>query len=298
MSIKARFKRLPGIKQCRGLLLSAVPYGAGSHVLSKFLGSPLGLWMFRQTLDDLRRLKIQSGKKTERDYLLNNCALLWRLKAFSNLSAEAFNQHTTFENLAILEDALNRGKGVILVNFHFGATRLIPLAMSRKGFPLSSIEAADALEEIQAKHRENLKVIEVGAGQEFLLKQLIAAKRLLGKGGILHMVPDGLQGKGGIELPFHGKQRRFASSFAELALDSGASVIPVHAKIAKTGHLSIHLCPPLNPGNADQDHAERVHNLVNQYATLLADLWQEDKGGIRSIHLKHFQRLPDSGSTS
>ena len=128
----------------------------------------------------------------------------------------------------------------------------------RQGYDLHSVESANVLQQIGAKGADRLKVIEVGGGASFLLRQTYMARRVLMDGGMLHMVPDGLQGDSGVLVPFHGRMRRLATGFAELAVSTGAAVVPVIANMDVDGRIHVEFFERLDTGSGDVDRRERI----------------------------------------
>ena len=64
----------------------------------------------------------------------------------------------------------------------------------------------------------------------------------------------------------HGKSRTFRAGFAELALSSGAPVVPISARWEDDGdRVRLLVFPPLDPGGPDASHAERTRSLVELY---------------------------------
>jgi KDO2-lipid IV(A) lauroyltransferase len=162
----------------------------------------------------------------------------------------------------------------------------------RQGYDLHSVEAANVLKKIGAKGADRLKVIEVGGGATFHLRQTYLARRVLMDGGMLHMVPDGLHGSSGILVPFHGRMRNFATGFAELALGTGAAVVPVIANMDVDGRIHVEFSTPLDTGSGDLERQERIENLIRQYGSYLENHWSDDPGSVRMHHVEHFLGLP------
>ena len=105
-------------------------------------------------------------------------------------------------------------------------------------------------------------------------QQLHGAHQQLLAGGLVQILPDGHIGRGeGIRVDFHGRYCRFRSTFAELALMTGAAVIAVAGELDHQEQVRIHLLGPLDAGAETMPQAERVARLVNQYVALLNQMW-------------------------
>ena len=276
--------------------LSPVHYGFGSRVMAALTSSSLlQALVFKQAVVRFLRFKEldtsrEMNKAMASRYLLSNCANDWRLYALSHVSPALFDEWVSVEGLEYLKSAIKSSQGVVLVNSHFGASRCVPLAIARNDVPLHSLESLDVLAKIGAANRENLKVLEVGAGKKFLLKPIRAAQKLLSKGGVLHIVPDGLQGVAGVPVSFLGRERKVSTSFAELAFDTGAVILPVTAELEVSGRVKVIISPALESNSTVR--SEAVAQLVESYAQSLERSWRKDPTGIKSHHLAHVLNLP------
>lgn len=278
--------------------VSRVPYGAGSRVLA-------WLWnlrliqkvFFRRQLKQLEQILPLAHKpmdlhSTGARYLACSYGIYWRLIALSKCSEQEFRRWVRFSGTEKLPSLCEPGKGLIIVSSHFGLSRCVPLMLLRQGYDLHSIEAANVLEKIGAKGADRLKVIEVGGGTSFHLRQTYQARRVLMDSGMLHMVPDGLHGSSGIQVPFHGRMRHLATGFAELAVSTGAAVVPVIANMDVNGRIHVEFSTPLDTGSGNLDRRERIEGLIRQYACFLESRWSHDPGGVRMHHLEHYLGLP------
>ncbi len=130
-----------------------------------------------------------------------------------------------------------------------------------------------------------VQVIE-GAGE------LFAAQARLEQGGLVHVLADGYKGQQGIVLPFAGRQRPFQTGFAELALLTGATVLPVALAYTKQWNIAIHFGPPLAFAAVEQPHRQRIRGLVEQYAACLQEQWHQQPQEIAPYHMRCHLELP------
>lgn len=109
-----------------------------------------------------------------------------------------------------------------------------------------------------------------------LTRQVSYAQEILCHGGIAQIAADGIHGKGAaLTYDFHGRRRPFLTGFAELALATGAQVIPLLHSRTSAGEILQELGTPLDPGDESMPHTERVERLVSQYVALLSQMWRE-----------------------
>ena len=98
-----------------------------------------------------------------------------------------------------------------------------------------------------------------------------------------------MSGKTGVLLlPFLQRLRPFRTSFAELALLTGAVVLPVSAILDRQGIPEITFYPSFDVGDEAQPKSERIEQMVKQYAGFLETEWVKTPGNIRLLHIKDY----------
>jgi hypothetical protein len=115
--------------------------------------------------------------------------------------------------------------------------------------------------------------------------QLLKGQQLLQQGGVVLISGDGYQGKLPFLFPFCGRERRFGMGFAELAVRTGACVVPIFYRVTPEGGLTVEFSAPLVATGA---HDEQVAQFVRQYVTLLEQRWLADLGSVRFYQLEWF----------
>lgn len=134
---------------------------------------------------------------------------------------------------------------------------------------------------------------------KFLSGQLDAARRQLIAGGIVRITADGSSGGGAeITLPILGRLGTFKTGFAELALSTGATVIPVNTAIEHTGQVKLTFRPPLTSGTPDMSHEVRVALLMKQYVAFLEENWRADPANIHLEMMKRYLTWSELSSRS
>lgn len=103
-------------------------------------------------------------------------------------------------------------------------------------------------------------------------RMLVQAKRVLKAQGVVYMAPDGYFGGQGLSVSFFGRQRCFRYGMAELAIQTGATVLPAVIDLDMRGtlHVSFHsqLTPPAESGRT------AMRDLTEQYIAFLSDTWR------------------------
>lgn len=102
---------------------------------------------------------------------------------------------------------------------------------------------------------------------------VVYARELLTQGGIVQVTGDGAMGRRGVTLPVYGRPWLFRSGGAELALDTGAVMLPVFNTLARSGHITIEFLAPLTSIQAGRQ--AQIEDLTRQYAALLVQRWPD-----------------------
>ena len=128
-----------------------------------------------------------------------------------------------------------------------------------------------------------------------LARQMHAAKHLLTRGGIVFNPPDARQNLDNSRpVEFFGRQRQLAAGFAELALKTGAHVVPVAYRFTARGSFVLEFGAPFHVLGPESPYDERVDSLVAQYANFLRDQWRLYPWNIPWNHLLHHCLLPEA----
>src|SRR5262245_1789739 len=120
-----------------------------------------------------------------------------------------------------------------------------------------------------------------------------AAKHLLARGGIVCNVPDSRQNlDNSRSVEFFGRRRLLAAGFAELALVTGARVLPLVHRFSPRGFFVLEFGAPFHIPGPQSVYEERVDSLVGQYADFLRDEWRVRPWNIQWTFLRHYCQLP------
>lgn len=168
--------------------------------------------------------------------------------------------------------ALQEGKGVIIVSWHSFFQQL--------GRPV-----IDALAQTTSTH---IGLLEEKVGYDKLVAyapetvagyaaQLKQAYGVLRAQGIVMILPDALAGLHVLDIPFLGTVRSTPIGFAELALLTGAPVVPFDVRPLPGGLYLLEIGDPYDAGSATAPHAERVEQLVSQYVRSLERWWAQGR---------------------
>lgn len=184
----------------------------------------------------------------------------------------------------IFTAAYQQRRGVILTLYHAFASRFVSPWLASVGIkPQMRIERASKVASADG--------LTYAPAMDSMLnaRQLHAAKNCLADAGVVHILQDGIHNaKGTIMLPFLQGVRPFRPSFAELALRTGAVILPVSAHLDRHGCIEITFCPALDAGGTGQPNSERIEQLLRQYASFLETEWLRVPGNITILLMKNY----------
>jgi lauroyl/myristoyl acyltransferase len=219
---------------------------------------------------------------------------LWRTSCFADLwkDPELVARLTRVTGWEHFDRCRQNGTGLILLPVHGQFARLFRLYLHHRGH--------DGLEVGLPSHKLEKKGLHTPAAKQFeLARQMHAGKQLLNGGGIVFNLPDAFQNLDHSRaVEFFGRQRRIAAGFAELALMTGARVIPIAYRFTARGSFVLAFGAPLDAPGPESTHDERVGSLVGQFADFLRAEWRLYPWNIPWHHLVQYCSLPevDSGA--
>jgi acyl-CoA synthetase (AMP-forming)/AMP-acid ligase II/acyl carrier protein len=199
-------------------------------------------------------------------------------------------------DLATLESACQSGKGVIMVCWHSHRwiNGLVQKNILERVKPVDYI-LIGSLHRFLQKHVKFLPAEEKRRVRSMkLLDLLMKGERILKRGGVVSILPDGYGGMSrGISLRFHGGIRSFRAGFAELTIETGAAVIPISLSMDISQRLLIiSSLKPLEAGRSEMPREERVEELVKQYVAFLSQEWSRSPALVSTGRMHKHINLP------
>jgi KDO2-lipid IV(A) lauroyltransferase len=133
--------------------------------------------------------------------------------------------------------ALKNGKGVICITPHLGNWELGGYVLASKGYPVNILtlkEGSRSLRkyEEEVRHRFGIHTIYIDPSRESNLAILEIAGKLR-ENQIVALIADRVLGDRWVEVEFFGRQTKFPVGPGLLAMETGASVIPVFVVLEK-----------------------------------------------------------------
>jgi KDO2-lipid IV(A) lauroyltransferase len=127
-----------------------------------------------------------------------------------------------------LEEAQRTGRGAVLVSAHFGSPEMAVQGLAAAGFsiygltePLQPPALSDFIHWLRSRHGHEYRTVGVGA-----LKEAI---RRIKRGGLVAILLDRDVGGTGVPMQFCGAESRIPLGAVDLAMRTGADVIPAWA---------------------------------------------------------------------
>lgn len=173
-----------------------------------------------------------------------------------------------FHGLEILDAALAKGKGVLLLTLHLGHGDLGTAALALKGYPVvlvSKVFKLRWLNDLWFGMREKAGVRFVGARNSSY-----ALLKALKKNSVVIFVLDQFTGPPiGVKTTFFGKETGTAAGLAVMSERSGAPVVSVYIYRKEDGGHSIHFMREIpNEGPTErvtQDFNDELESFVRKY---------------------------------
>lgn len=135
-----------------------------------------------------------------------------------------------------VEEAINRGKGIILITAHLGNWEMGGAIFSHSNIPINIITGQDhvaQIAQIRAKARgsHNIKTITINNNSFFYIDIINALRR----NEIVAMLVERYQNPDGVKVDFFGKPAPFPPGLVHLAKATGAAIMPSFVVMDKEG---------------------------------------------------------------
>lgn len=187
---------------------------------------------------------------------------------FPKLTHRNIDQYTICQDLFHLDQALDEGKGVILLFAHFGANQMVMPAVGYRGYSMCQLSApAMVWENMMGNrkfsfmerhamrrrwaHESSLPVEHIN-----IFGPLKRAALCLKRNDILGVAIDGGGGKERMEIRFMDKPALFSTGAARLAVRMGCVVLPTFMVRTKHGPSQMIILPAIHPpANVSQEVA-------------------------------------------
>lgn len=174
---------------------------------------------------------------------------------------EAYPDFISIEGGEFLEDAVKKGRGIIILSGHFGNWELIGYTLARMNLPLHVIARPQAVNRMT----EFMNSFRNERGVKVLMDHnLSSSLKLLKEGAVVGIVSDLNAREWGYRVKFFGRHASFYPTPVILSMRSGAPLIPTFIERLSYRRQVVRFEKPLEwaPG---ETMGERVQKYVHRY---------------------------------
>lgn len=175
------------------------------------------------------------------------------------------------KNIEYLNEALQKGKGGIVISAHLGNWEMGGVVLPMLGFPLSVVALAHQDPRVNALFNAQREAF--GA---MVIQTDAAVRRVvehLQQNRLVAILADRDFGNRGLIMDFFGHQTIIPKGAAFFSMKTGAPIVPVFVLRTGFDHFEINVYPPLEPphlpGGKITDRAARDY--IQQYLTIIED---------------------------
>lgn len=248
-------------------LLALAYYGWGSRL-------KIALEHLRTAFPDAPPEKL--GEIARRSYK-NLAAFLTEFCWMPRLTRENVDASVRFSGLEILDEALKRGKGVVLVWAHFDHFEMVNYALALKGYPVYTL-----IREVDNPMIDSmLNNIRGTSGQKIILRDGAASEiiKRLREGAIVTIATDQNALFNEVFVKFFGRWASTIKSPAVVHLRTGAPIIPVYSVREADDSHSAKILPEIMitpAGSLKRDVAlitQKIADVQEKFISERPDLW-------------------------
>ncbi|MEM7031688.1 MAG: AMP-binding protein [Chloroflexota bacterium] len=277
-------------------LLKAIPYSLGTQLLSHLTRpSPLQQQLYQTQIDLLHQcletVDVQDVTETIQQNLMVNSWVQWRTQTLSQ--PQQFSRWVTLKGITKLESLIQKKQGVIIAIPHTKLKELLwhlPMLQTVEMAAIGNLTPELLMRIGLPDFAQQAKVGIVQPEETLHLTQLHRAQQVLRQGGVTIIAPYETRGEGGITIPFYGHWRTIRPGMAELAVQTGAAIVPTFVAMSTSGGVTIEFRSPLMPRAVGE--AQQIKDLLYQYAQILTEQWPYDLGALQWYILQAFLQSP------
>ncbi len=229
------------------LKILSIVLGHLPRMLVLTLGPVLGSLVFRLdkkrrgvAIDNLRRafgasLSNEDASRIVRKVFSNLAVMFFEFMRLPWLDEKRLDALVEFDGLIHFDEALKKGRGVIMCTAHYGNWELLALSLGLKGYPLDLV----VREVDDPKFEEFVSWVRMRTGNRIIYKQKAMRKLLtrLKENAIITILLDqNVTHREGFFVDFFGTPACTNKGPALLALASGAPIVPIFIRRTARGH--------------------------------------------------------------
>jgi len=200
------------------------------------------------------------------------------------------SEHFPINGVEYVREAYERGKGVILLTFHGTPNGHRRWAIERflDVETIPTISWRGPARESRYRNAVHRRPDAVAARMNSEIA--FYGQELLREGKIVNIVADSSDNYGAkYRAELAGREYEVKSGFAELALNTGAVIIPHYTSCLPDGRVQLNLLKPLEIGGGDRE--EKIEGLIKAYFAFIEEVWvthpEVVRWGRMKGHLSH-----------
>jgi KDO2-lipid IV(A) lauroyltransferase len=224
------------------------------------------------------KFSLQERKTILRRFYANKHRILMDLFIMGRKDYGEYFRACSVEGLNFIDEVLSRGKGLIVVTFHFGPVNLVSTYLAYRGYKITPLlvlpthlqgvspwvsQKVLALKSSIWKTRGNYQII---TSLKSLLSVVKTQYECLKQNQIIDATGDGALGKRFVLVDFFNVKLKVSLGSALMAVKSGASIIPGFVILQKNATQHFVFKKPIQ---VDTDDEETLKGVVQEYIKYL-----------------------------
>lgn len=218
--------------------------------------------------------------------------LKWRFRTISKVSDKQFYNKIKIEGSDILQRELKKEKGIILAGSHFGQIELMFSFLQRYKKDIYYLVKDTSFNEIYRKDTADFAIDITTKSKAETFALLSKVKMLLENGNVIFIPGDGEYGNSTVNIEFLGKMKTFRKGFAEFALLTNSTIIPVLTFKDSGDRNTVKFSEPIEYSEQNVKKEEEILTIIKKYAKNLEQNWIEHPYNIIPHYLKMHAESP------
>jgi lauroyl/myristoyl acyltransferase len=221
----------------------------------------------RAVIENLKVIlnKPSGGKELEpiaRKVFRNFAKYLVDFFRFSKIDSDYIKKFVVLEDISNLEEALKRGKGIIMLSAHLGNWELGGYVLGKLGYPMNAVVLTHKNEKINEFFKRqrgmgNFKSIEIGTG-------LRRCYKALKNNELLALLGDRNFSNTGLVVEFFERKTLMPKGPSLFSIRTGAVIVPCFMIRDKNDTFKLKFEKPIYP-ESDTDEDSAVERLMRRY---------------------------------
>jgi len=218
----------------------------------------------------------QELKKTVKECFVNFILSEMEILFYPSMDKNFIERMIKIEGNENLDGALKEGKGVLLFQAHFGAFQMVMPAIGYNGYIMNQISASASIWKKNSQSQLQKKSYDIKASYEYKLpvkhidvtKNLKAVFSALKRNEIVGITADGGGGNKTEVVEFVGRNANFQRGGVDIAMRTGALMLPVFILTLKNFKHKLIIHPPIKFDTL-RPKEENIFKALQSYAKIL-----------------------------